>query len=115
MDIELAELIANQLLNLGFKGTVNISGTGEALLTKNLVELVKLFGDRNILIEIVTNGDKLKPKLVKDLYAAGLSQLVISMYDGPEQEKYFLDLFNKSKISKDLFTLRDRWYDKEED
>ncbi len=115
MEIELAELIANQLKALGFNGTVNISGTGEALLTKNLVELVKKFGDRDILTEIVTNGDKLKPRLVKDLYAAGLTQLVVSMYDGPEQQKYFLDLFNKSGISKDLFTLRDRWYDEEED
>ena len=115
MDIELADLIANQLKALGFNGTVNISGTGEALLTKNLVSLVKIFGDRDILIEIVTNGDNLKPKLVKDLYAAGLTQLVVSMYDGPEQKKYFLDLFNKSEISKDLFTLRDRWYDEEED
>jgi len=115
MDFELAELIAKQLETLGFTGTVNISGTGEALLTKNLVELVKKFGEKNILIEIVTNGDKLKPKLVKDLYTVGLTQLVVSMYDGPEQREYFLDLFNKSEISKDLFTLRDRWYDEDED
>jgi radical SAM protein with 4Fe4S-binding SPASM domain len=115
MDIELAELIASQLDALGFTGTVNISGTGEALLTKNLIGLVKVFGDRNILVEIVTNGDKLNPKLIKDLYASGLTQLVISMYDGPEQKKYFNDLFKKSKISKELYTLRDRWYDKGED
>ena len=104
MDIELAELIASQLDALGFTGTVNISGTGEALLTKNLIGLIKVFGDRNILVEIVTNGDKLKPKLIKDLYAVGLTQLVVSMYDGPEQNKYFIDLFKESKISKELYT-----------
>ena len=98
MDLEIAELIAEQLRSLGFKGTVNISGTGEPLLTRNLLELVKKFGERNIRIEIVTNGDKLKPKLVKDLYAAGLTQLVVSMYDGPQQKKYFFDLFKKSGI-----------------
>ena len=115
MDLELAELIADQLASLEFKGTVNISGTGEPLLTRNLVELVKKFGKRNIRIEIVTNGDKLKPKLVKDLYAAGLTQLVVSMYDGPQQIKYFIDLFNKAGISKEYFSLRDRWYDEDED
>ena len=115
MDLELAELIAEQLVSLGFSGTVNISGTGEPLLTRNLIDLVKKFGERNIRIEIVTNGDKLKPKLVKELYAVGLKQLVVSMYDGPEQKMYFNDLFKKSGISKEDFTLRDRWYDEEED
>ena len=45
MDLEIAELIADQLQSLGFKGTVNISGTGEPLLTKNLLELIKKFGE----------------------------------------------------------------------
>jgi len=115
MDIKLAELIASQLETLKFRGIVNISGTGESLLSKHVTDIVKPFGDRNIQIEITTNGDKLKPKLVKDLYAVGLTQLVVSMYDGPEQKNYFLDLFKKSGISRDLFTLRDRWYDEDED
>ena len=55
-----------------------------------------------------------KPKLINDLYAAGLKQLVVSMYDGPQQKKYFFHLFKKSGISKEFFTLRARWYDKEE-
>jgi radical SAM protein with 4Fe4S-binding SPASM domain len=94
---------------------VNISGTGEALLTKHLAGLIKEFGDKDIRIEIVTNGDKLKPKLIKDLYAAGLTQLVVSMYDGPEQIEYFNNLFEECEVSSDLYTLRDRWYDKSED
>lgn len=115
MDLTLAESIATQLKDLGFKGIVNISGTGEALLTKHLVNLVKKFGDKNIQIEIVTNGDKLKPKLIKDLYAAGLTQLVVSMYDGPEQIDHFNTLFEECGINSELYTLRDRWYDEDED
>jgi radical SAM protein with 4Fe4S-binding SPASM domain len=115
MDLSLAELIATQLESVGFKGIVNISGTGEATLTTYLPDIVKKFGDRNIHIEIVTNGDFLKPKLISDLYSSGLKQLVVSMYDGPEQIEHFNNLFDECGIDKDLYTLRDRWYDEDED
>ena len=96
MEVSLAEIIATQLDNLKFKGIVNISGTGEPLLTKHIADIVKPFGDRNIQIEITTNGDKLKPELIEDLYRVGLTQLVISMYDGPEQIDHFTNLFKDS-------------------
>jgi radical SAM protein with 4Fe4S-binding SPASM domain len=115
MDLELAELISVQLESVGFKGIVNISGTGEATLTKHLPLIVKEFGDKKIHIEIVTNGDKLTIKLITDLYLAGLSQMVVSMYDGPEQIEYFNNLFDECGIDEDLYTLRDRWYDEEDD
>lgn len=115
MDIELASEISKQLLEVGFGGIVNISGTGEATLTKHLPLIVKKFGDKKIHIEIVTNGDFLKPKLISDLYSSGLKQLVVSMYDGPEQIEYFNNLFDECDIDKDLYTLRDRWYDEDED
>ena len=115
MDIETANKIAVELFELGFKGTVNISGTGESLLTKHLVDIVFEFGSRNIPIEVVTNGDKLKEDYIKRLYSAGLSQIVVSMYDGPEQIDYFNDLFTKCNIDKKLYTLRDRWYDEDAD
>ena len=115
MDLELAELISVQLVSVGFKGIVNISGTGEATLTKHLPLIVKEFGDKKIHIEIVTNGDKLTPKLITDLYLAGLSQMVVSMYDGPEQIEHFNNLFDECGVGEDLYTLRDRWYDEEED
>jgi len=115
MDIELASEISKQLLEVGFDGIVNISGTGEATLTKHLSLIVKKFGDKKIHIEIVTNGDFLKQKLISDLYSAGLKQLVVSMYDGPEQIEYFNNLFDECGIDEDLYTLRDRWYDEEDD
>jgi len=115
MDLELAELISVQLESVGFKGIVNISGTGEATLTKHLPLIVKEFGDKKIHIEIVTNGDKLTIKLITDLYLAGLSQMVVSMYDGPEQIEYFNNLFDECGIDEDLYTLRDRWYDEDVD
>ena len=81
MDLELAENIANPLDDLNYTGMINISATGEPLLTKHVADIVRKFGERNIHTEIVTNGDYLKPKLIKNLYDAGLAQLVVSMYD----------------------------------
>lgn len=119
MDLQLAQNISQQLQDLNFKGIVNISGTGEPLLTKHIVDIVKLFGEKNIHVEIVTNGDLLKKKsgksLIKNLYHAGLQQLVVSMYDGPEQVEYFTNLFKECEIEKELYTLRDRWYSETEE
>jgi len=119
MDVSLAENIAIQLADLNFKGIVNISGTGEPLLTKHITDIVKQFGDRGIHIEIVTNGDMLVRKkgkqLIKDLYSSGLCQFVVSMYDGPEQIEQFNNLFAECGIDKSSYSLRDRWYDESED
>ena len=125
MSLETAEIIADGLKELNFTGIVNISGTGEPLLTTYITDIVKLFGDRGIHVEIVTNGDVLVRKigagavygseLIKKLYSSGLSQFVVSMYDGPEQIEYFNTLFAECNIDKSLYSLRDRWYDESED
>ncbi len=119
MDMKTVQTIAEQLSDLGFTGIVNISGTGEPLLTKYIVDIVREFGKRNIHVEIVTNGDVLQRKhgfqLIKDLYEAGLQQFVVSMYDGPEQIKLFNELFESCGINNNQYSLRDRWYDESED
>ena len=119
MGVELAKNIAEQLAGINFTGIVNISGTGEPLLTKHIVDIVKQFGDKGIHIEIVTNGDMLVSKkgskLIKDLYSAGLCQFVVSMYDGPEQIDQFNTLFASCDVDKESYSLRDRWYDESED
>lgn len=120
MNIEIARNIARQLESLNFTGIVNISGTGEPLLTKYIADIVKEFGDRGIHVEIVTNGDVLANKrkgsaLIEKLYSSGLKQFVVSMYDGPEQIKFFNSLFASCDIDRSLYSLRDRWYDESED
>ena len=119
IDMETVKIIADQLGKLNFAGIVNISGTGEPLLTKYITDIVNEFGKRNIHIEIVTNGDVLQsrkgPELIKSLYASGLKQFVVSMYDGPEQVDSFDQLFSNCGIDKSLYSLRDRWYDESED
>ena len=114
ISVDLVQKICNELKFLNFDGIINISGSGECLLTKNIVNIVQLFGDNNLNLEITTNGDKLTVKLIQDLYKAGLNHLIVSMYDGPEQVSYFNTLFSDAKISKDNYILRDRWYSEED-
>ena len=38
-------------------------------------------------VEVVTNGDTLKPKKIKELYMNNVNKLLISMYDGEHQRR----------------------------
>ena len=67
MDIEIVKTIAEQLKELNFTGIVNISGTGEPLLTKYITKIVREFGKQQIHVEIVTNGDMLVRRKGKKL------------------------------------------------
>ena len=64
-------------------------------------------------VEIVTNGDVLTSKMLRSLYLAKASRVLISMYDGPEQVNKFKKIIKKLKVPPDFIILRDRWYDKD--
>ena len=82
MEMETAHKIRKELEELNWRGTINLCGNGEPLLHKDIVGLVKALGDK-IGVEITTNGDFLKKKLIQDLYDNHLDYMVVSMYDGP--------------------------------
>lgn len=105
--------IANELKELGFTGTVMIAGYGEPLLNKDVINMCKVFSEF-CNVEITTNGDPLNVKFIKELYQAGTSKLIISMYDGEHQIKEYTELFEKANIDKSKYILRDRWYTKED-
>ena len=67
------------------------SGYVEPLLHKKIYE--NIAEARHYLpeaqIEIISNGDVLNKIRLKKLFEAGLSTLLISVYDGPEEEKQF--------------------------
>ena len=113
METSLIQKLANELVEVGFKGTVAFAGYGEPLLAKNIYEMVKILSPV-CNVEIVTNGDPLKPKIIDKCFDAGVNKLVVSMYDGPHQVKHFEELFSKSKMPKDKYVLRDRWYKEDE-
>lgn len=108
MSGDLIKKIAAELIALNYEGGVVFSGTGEPLLHTDIVDFVANFGE--IRTEIVTNGDKLTPRLIGELYRAGLAYMCVSMYDGPHQVEHFNEMFKEAGIGEAGYILRDRWH-----
>jgi len=114
ISLDLCEKINNELKELNYMGGLVLSGYGEPMLHPEIVKIVKILGDE-VHLEMVTNGDKLNPEIIKELFSSGLDVMVVSMYDGPHQIDEFERMFKEANISNDSFILRDRWYEIEED
>jgi radical SAM protein with 4Fe4S-binding SPASM domain len=106
--------IADELKQIDYQGGVVFCGYGEPLLHPELINLCRAF-DPKTRLEIVTNGDRLTSELVRDLHAASVNLLVVSMYDGPHQIEYFKKIFNDAGVSDDYYILRDRWHSEEDE
>ena len=108
----LIDKLAFELKKMKYKGAIAICGYGEPLLHKDIFYITKKLADVAS-VEIVTNGDVLTSKTLKNLCQAKASRVLISMYDGPEQIKKFKKIIKLSKVPDDFVILRDRWYDKD--
>ena len=109
--------LITELSDLNFIGTLRYSGFVEPLLDKNIFNLVKSAREKlpKSNIEMVTNGDVLSDKRLKKLYESGLSKLLISIYDGPEDVEKFQLMMDRNKIPKEKYFLRHRYLPPEED
>lgn len=109
--------IFSELAQYNYKGMIIYSGFVEPLLNKNIFSNIK--EARSYLpeakIEIITNGDVLNIDRLKKLFDSGLSTLLISVYDGPEDEKKFYDLCERAKLKKNQYVIRNRYLPPEED
>ena len=57
-------------------------------------------------VEIVTNGDHLKKEKLLKLFEIGLTQISVSLYDGPHQIEKFKKLQKEAGLSDEQFDLR---------
>ena len=109
--------LISELSDLNFAGTLRYSGFVEPLLDKNIFNLVK--NARMKLpksnIEMVTNGDVLNDERLIKLYESGLTKLLISIYDGPEDVEKFQLMMDKNKIPSNKYFLRHRYLPPEQD
>lgn len=114
--VELYEKIMGELAEVEYKGLILYSAFGEPLLYKNIEILLRLSKQYcpNVRNETVTDGDFVTPDKLRSLFDAGLDTLLISMYDGPEQEKYFTNMKNEVGLSDKQIVLRKRWLPPEE-
>ena len=114
LDYSVYENLISELESIDYSGRISYSGFSEPLLTKNLDQYIQL--TRNKLpksnIGIVSNGDPLtgkrKDKLEK-LFIAGLSDIKISLYDGPEQKPYFEKLGKELGLNSKQYIIRERY------
>ena len=109
--------LIDQLKELEYAGVIRYSGFVEPLLDKNIYNLVnevktKLPDSRR---EIVTNGDVLNRKRLKKLFDAGLSTILISVYDGVEDAKKFEQMCRDENLEDNQFVIRHRYYSEEKD
>ena len=88
MNLKFINKLYEDLKAIGFQGAFSICGYGEPLLHKDLVQFVNIIGDLGG-VEIVTNGDPLKPSLLKKIFESKATKLIVSMYDGEHQIDYF--------------------------
>jgi len=106
--------MAAELSDLKYRGTVMLAGYGEPMLHPRLDDLISTFS-AVCNTEITTNGDVLNVSRIQGMLSAGIGKIIVSMYDGPEQQEYFKSLFEKANAPKDAYILRDRWYDADAD
>lgn len=116
LPLDLYAKILKDLENIDYSGRISYSGFGEPLLHPKLLDLVQ--ATRGALpkcwLDIVSNGDKLSSDVITSLFDAGLTTLLISMYDGPEQIEYFNEMISEAGLSTDNVILRPRYLPAEE-
>ncbi len=114
MQMNLINKLANELKEIRYKGSVVLCGYGEPMLHKDINIICKRLSEVSY-VEVVTNGDTLSPKKIKELYQNNVNKLLISMYDGNHQIEKFNKMVEESNVPKDFVILRDRWYDEKKD
>jgi sulfatase maturation enzyme AslB (radical SAM superfamily) len=102
MTIETAQLIVEQLLDAEYNGDINITGFGEPLLNKDIVQICTIFS-KHYHTELITNGDNILNGKITLQDLEFLDLLIIDCYDGKEQVKKFKNLL---KNKKNKFILR---------
>lgn len=115
LDINVFEKTILELKQINFNGRISFSGFGEPLLTKNLYEYVLIIKKHlnKVNIEITSNGDVLLskngPKIIKRLFDSGLTNIKVSLYDGPEQIEPTENVKKELNLSDEQFIIRKRY------
>lgn len=106
--------MADELEALAYLGTVTLAGYGEPMMFRDIYDMVATFS-RVARTEIVTNGDYLSATSVEKLLRSGISMVLVSLYDGPEQIEHFERIFAAAGAPRGTYILRNRWHGAEQD
>jgi len=114
MENVLIDKLCSDLKEINFEGAFCLCGYGEPLLHKDYISIINKLGKFGQ-VEIITNGDALSEKKIKEIYNSKASKLLISLYDGAKQIEKFKIMIERTKLPKEFFILRDRWYSDKKD
>jgi radical SAM protein with 4Fe4S-binding SPASM domain len=111
MEVATAEKIADDLARIAARCRISFSGFGEATLHRRLTDIIRSIRQRlpDNVIETNTNGDRLTGAKIRELFAAGLTNLYVNLYDGPEQLPKFEAMFAEAGIDPQFWKLRPHW------
>ena len=114
---QLHSKLIDQLKDENYRGVVRYSGFVEPLLDKNIFNLISETSSKlpNAKVEIVTNGDVLNKDRLKKIFKSGLTTLLISVYDGPEDAEKFDKMCLDEKLKPSQYVIRHRYYSEEKD
>ena len=113
----LIDKLCEELSAFDFHGLIIISGFVEPLLDKNIYNIINKLRTKvpKSKIEITTNGDVLSVERIKKLFSSGLTSFYISVYDGPEDEKKFIQMCKKANIPEGGYKIRARYLPESQD
>ena len=111
MTMAVAEKVADDLARVRAGSRLSFSGFGEALLHKGFLDIIRAIRQRlpENVIETNTNGDRLTAAKICELFDAGLTNLYVNLYDGPEQRPHFEAMFAEAGIDPQVYKLRPHW------
>ena len=114
---DIHDKLCQDLSEYDYKGIFSYCGFNEPLLKKDIYRDIKVARKflPNAKIEIVTNGDALNTDRLKRLYDAGLTTLLISVYDGKKEEDQFHKMCEDLKLPKSSYIIRNRYMSEEFD
>ena len=113
---DLHQSICRQLSKYEYCGMLKYSGFSEPLLNKQIYHNISVARSYlpNCIIELNTNGDVLNKKRLQKLFDSGLSTILISVYDGKEDEEKFIKLCNSLGLKEEQFLIRNRYLPSEQ-
>lgn len=108
--------LMEQLSTVAFKGRISFCGLSEPYIHKNLNKLIGITKDYcpDCYLDLLTNGDFLTEANVRAVFDAGLDNMKVSMYDGPEQIPLFNAIREACNLTDEQFVIRERYLTAEE-
>jgi len=114
---DLHKSICKQLAEYQYSGILVYSGFNEPMLNKKIYHNISVARSYlpNSKIELVTNGDVLSKERLLKLFQSGLSTILISVYDGKDDEIKFNNLCKSIGLKEKQFLIRNRYLPPEQD